>query len=194
MSESIQEVLNTYHENEYGKLELITELWTIIIYNRNFSSGEFEQTLQEIETKYPTVYEDLIDIYDQEPLKNPNEVVTEDEFEDELVQLKNNFALERIENLKRLGVKVYSLNGSQHLVENETDYTQPKTKTKIITSEKKTVGDYLEEGKQFVKKHKGTLIVVGAGAAGAAAVGSFVNNSRSKNQNQIQKNKNKRKK
>ncbi|MGL5383824.1 MAG: hypothetical protein ACRC17_01840 [Culicoidibacterales bacterium] len=125
MSESIQEVLNTYHENEYGKLELITELWTIIIYNRNFSSGEFDKTLETIKVKYPTIYKDLIDEFNHEPLKNANEPITEDEFEDELVQLKNNFALERIENLKKLGVKVYPI------IENEPKQAPKTAKTKV---------------------------------------------------------------
>ncbi|MGL6057037.1 MAG: hypothetical protein ACRC17_01815 [Culicoidibacterales bacterium] len=150
MEEYLEKQVQAYQDNltdsEY-RMDCITYLWTVIIYNRNFSSQEFDDSLAEIKKRYPDVYDKLVEVHDGTELYFHHGDMNEEIFEQALVQLKNNFSLERIADLKRIGNEVYPPN----IERVQTAVEENSTESEVIANNQQSQVDYWQTPEEIEK-------------------------------------------
>lgn len=91
--------------------------------SRDFSSGEFDEAIQYVESKG-------IQLKDEKLIGDPTissqkDSFTDDDFADAIFELKNNFCDERIKDVKNIGKKLYG-SSKKTIVPQKAHGTSPK--------------------------------------------------------------------
>lgn len=117
---------------------LLNALVSVCFRDRNFSTGEFDDGLQYVTSKYPE--EKLYDAscFPEYPLYAPKiemqEELEQDAFPTALTYLRFNFCKDRIADTRRLGQYLYPESTSQSSQQKECKETAPPTKDRNKTN------------------------------------------------------------
>jgi len=102
------------HIDEKDIPKIANDLGVIVYSDKTLSDQQLEKTVNYIQSKFPEIYEKLIEQCDEEKFPRVTKdgkilvkEINEDTFSDALFALTNNFCFERIEDVKVLGNSLY---------------------------------------------------------------------------------------